>query len=199
MQLYYSQTSPFARKVTLLLHYTRLIDQCELITTSFDNDALREKNPLGKIPALVDGQLSLFESDLICEYLDDKFALEGNLSLINRGSRDYYPEQKAAAQANGVMEAAVSSVFEKRRDTAHSEYWLSRWQGAISTGLNTLELEHCGTDEKPNMATFCLAAALGYLDFRHATFDWRAQREDMLEWFNDVKTHDWFQKTEPKP
>jgi len=76
MQLYYSQTSPFARKVAMLLHFT-----------------------------------------VICEYLDDLWCLDGNLSLIARGSQHYYLQQKAQAQANGVIEAAVNAALEKRRET----------------------------------------------------------------------------------
>lgn len=198
MQLYYSQTSPFARKVTMFLHYTGLIKECELLLTTFESDALREQNPLGKIPALIDGELSLFESDLICEYLDDKFALDGNLSIINRGSRYYYLEQKAVAQANGILEAAVSSMFESRRDTEHSEYWLSRWNEAMTKGLETLALDHCGKAEKPNIATFCLAATLGYLDFRHPTFEWRELRPELFEWYAEVQACEWFKSTRPK-
>lgn len=197
MKLYYSQTSPFARKVAMFLHFTGLIDQCELELTTFDTQSLRELNPLGKIPALVRGELVLFESDLICEYLDDLWCLEGNLSILNRGSQNYYLEQKAAAQANGVLEAAVSALFETRRETEQSNYWLERWHRAIEQGLNTIDLKNCGKADKPNMASFSLAAALGYLDFRHPQINWRAWNDELSTWFEKVREQDWFMLTAP--
>ncbi len=197
MKLYYSKTSPFARKVHMFLRYTGQIEQCELVLTTFEDQELREKNPLGKIPALVNGGLALFESDLICEYLDDIWCLNGNLSLLQRGSQHYYPQQKAKAQANGVLEAAVSSLFERLRTTEQSTYWQERWHSAIREGLSHIELEHCGTSEKPNMATFALTAALGYLDFRHPEIQWRNLRDELALWHESFAEIDWYLNTSP--
>ena len=197
MQLFYSQTSPFARKVNMLLHFTGLIHNCELVQTTINSAELRAKNPLGKIPALAHNELVLFESDLICEYIDDLWALEGNLSLIQRGSRYYYQQQKAAAQANGVLEAAVQSMFESKRETEPSTYWLERWHEAIKQGLTHIEIDHCGSAEKPIMSTFCLAATLGYLDFRHPDIAWRDWREDLKNWLEPISSAPWFTETAP--
>lgn len=197
MQLYYSQTSPFARKVAMFLHFTNMIDECELVLTSFDNDELREKNPLGKIPALIHGELALFESDLICEYLDDLWAMNGQHSLFHRGSQHYYLEQKALRQANGATEAAVSLVMENRRDTEPNPYWTARWHTAIEQSLKTLDLAYCGSADKPNMATFALASALGYLDFRHPFLDWRSWRAELHTWFDEIRDTPWFSYTSP--
>ena len=50
----------------------------ELVDMPFDHKFLRAKeylaiHPLGRIPALVDGDLTLFESGAICEYLCEKY------------------------------------------------------------------------------------------------------------------------------
>jgi glutathione S-transferase len=50
----------------------------ELVDMPFDHKYLRAKeylaiHPLGRIPALVDGDLTLFESGAICEYLCEKY------------------------------------------------------------------------------------------------------------------------------
>ena len=197
MQLFYSQTSPFARKVNLLLHYTSLINECELVMTTFESDDLRAKNPLGKIPALVDGPFSLFESSLICEYLDDKHALSGAPSLYNRGIGAYYEQQKVNAYANGILDAAVATIMEIRRATEHSTYWLERWDTAIENALSAIDIKHAGTAEKPNIATFSLAAALGYLDFRLANLAWRAGHPELAAWFEKIEETEWFAKTAP--
>ncbi|WP_096086988.1 glutathione S-transferase family protein [Agaribacterium haliotis] len=197
MQLFYSQTSPFARKVTMFLNYTGLVNDCELVLCSFSSEELRKHNPLGKIPALRNGDLTLFDSELILEYLDDLWTVNGNLSLLRRGSRFYYAERKAAMTANGILDAAVSSMFEKKRDTQPSDYWLERWREAIEQGLDQLQLEHCGSAEKPSMSSFCLASALGYLDFRHPDLNWRQSRPELEQWFEAISASSWFIDTAP--
>ncbi|WP_018275694.1 glutathione S-transferase N-terminal domain-containing protein [Teredinibacter turnerae] len=67
MKLYMSHTSPFARKVRMTTRLTGLADQVEEICTTFESAELRERNPLGKIPALEASDITLFDSALICE------------------------------------------------------------------------------------------------------------------------------------
>ncbi len=197
MHLYYSHTSPYARKVSMFLHYSGLIDHCQLHVLTFESDELRKHNPLGKIPALVDGELNLFESDLILEYLDDKHALNGAPSTLNRGEVSYYAQRKQQAYANGILEAAVHIVMETRRSTEHSEYWLGRWHEAITASLVALDVTHVGSAEKPNMATFTLAAALGYLDFRLPQLNWSQHNPELVPWFAAVEECEWFIQTAP--
>ena len=77
MKLFYSPTSPYVRKVMVLLHETGQLGDVELmssVTSPVDTNAdLKAKNPLGKVPALVraDGP-TLFDSRVICAYLDSK-------------------------------------------------------------------------------------------------------------------------------
>ena len=56
MQLAYSATSPYVRKVMVLLHETKQLDDVTLQNQSgtplAPADGLLPKNPLGKVPAL---------------------------------------------------------------------------------------------------------------------------------------------------
>src|SRR6516165_1283522 len=76
MKLRYTARSPFGRKVLVVAHEHGLVDRIELVPTSLSpvqgNDTLALENPLMKVPSLVtdDGQ-TLFDSPVICEYLDD--------------------------------------------------------------------------------------------------------------------------------
>ena len=199
MKLFYSTTSPFARKVNMLLHYTGLIDQTELVLTNFESEELRELNPLGKIPALVAGQTRLFDSPLICEYLDEKFEESGKLSVFHCGRGDYYRVQSAHALANGILDAAVNSVFELKRETEHSPYWLGRWKTALEAAVTHTDLEVLGNSEDVNIATISMIAALGYLDFRLAKhFDWRSLNAELAAWYASIKEEPWVLATAPK-
>ncbi|RYL23083.1 hypothetical protein EWP19_15715 [Acinetobacter piscicola] len=79
MQLYYSPTSPFARKVRVLINELKIQDQFDFLPVDpWTDPNLRPINPLSKVPTLVlNHKEVLFDSALICEYLstlkDKKF------------------------------------------------------------------------------------------------------------------------------
>jgi len=198
MKLFYSTTSPFARKVNMLLHYTGLIEQTELLATSFESEELREFNPLGKLPALVDGATRLFDSPLICEYLDEKYEESGKPSLFHCGKADYYHIQSAHALADGILDAAVATAMENRRDTEKSAYWLERWQKALQAGIRHANLRALGDTNQVNIATISTMAALGYLDFRLDHYNWRSWNSELADWQQQLAAETWVLATAPK-
>jgi hypothetical protein len=75
MKLYYGALSPFVRKVMVLAHEKNMLDRIERVpaplTPLEPNADLMRANPLGEIPALtLDDGMVLFDSPVICEYLD---------------------------------------------------------------------------------------------------------------------------------
>ncbi len=73
MKLYYSATSPFVRKVMACAIARGLDHQIERIDTDphVSPASLVRNNPLSKLPCLItDDGLALFDSPVICEYLD---------------------------------------------------------------------------------------------------------------------------------
>ena len=198
MQLFYSTTSPAARKVMMLLRITKQLASIELVKTNFESEELRKLNPLGKIPALVDADLTLCDSTLICEYLDELYVVAGNDSLYC-GKEDYYYDVLAAhALANGLIEAAVNTVMETRRETEQSDYWLSRWKMALETGVKHTNMDMIGSAKKPNIATIAMVSALGYLDFRLDHFQWRNWNPALAEWYGTLENKAWVKETAPQ-
>lgn len=200
MKLFYSTTSPFARKVLMVLNVSGLIDKTELVLTNpLEDETLRQTNPLGKIPALVDYNLNLVDSPLICEYLDDLATQEGQASLFHRGEDDYYRIQLIHSQADGIIEAAVAIVYEGRRNDAEkSAYWLGRWQEAITSTLKALRINDLGSADHPHIGTIATVATLGYLDFRLPNLDWRSLRPDLATWYASLESLPWVKDTVPK-
>jgi glutathione S-transferase len=72
LTLYGAPLSPFVRKVRLLLAEKGLEYQLEMISPFDMPEWYRQINPLGRIPALRDGELTLADSGVICQYLDEK-------------------------------------------------------------------------------------------------------------------------------
>lgn len=73
MKLLGVRLSPFVRKVAVVLTIKGLDYEQESVMPGADDPQFRAASPLGKIPGLVDGDLALADSSVICEYLDEKY------------------------------------------------------------------------------------------------------------------------------
>ena len=198
MKLYHSPTSPFARKVRVLIREKGALAQVteEIVAAMEDPAARHEANPLGKIPALVltDGS-SYFDSPLICEYLD--VTLEGP-ALIPAAHAARFRVLRHQALADGIMDAAVSLTFERARPEAQrSEMWMTRWRRAIERSLAVLDDEVVSLDGPVDLGVISVGAALGYLDFRHAAFNWQDRETELAGWWRDLAKRPSFAETAP--
>ena len=70
MKLYGVCLSPFVRKVAVVLNLKGIDYERE---DSFPHTLDRAISPLGKVPALVDGELAIADSSVICEYLEEHY------------------------------------------------------------------------------------------------------------------------------
>lgn len=78
--LYGASLSPFVRKVRACLLEKQLDYHMELIIPWSQPDWFYQISPLGRIPALRDGELDLCDSSIICSYLEDKYPTTPSLS-----------------------------------------------------------------------------------------------------------------------
>jgi glutathione S-transferase len=86
MKIFYTPTSPFVRKVLVCAHELGLADRVETVllrpSPTHADPTLSNENPLNKIPALLrDDGRALYDSPVICEYLD---ALAGGGKILPR-------------------------------------------------------------------------------------------------------------------
>ncbi|MFK7792269.1 MAG: glutathione S-transferase N-terminal domain-containing protein [Devosiaceae bacterium] len=177
--------SPFVRKCTIAAIVLGLEDQIESLpaSTSDPLDPLRQQNPLGKIPTLVldDGE-TLYDSRVIVAYLDQ---LAGGNKLFPTDPHQRIQALKLEALADGIMDAAVLQVYEKRlRDEdKRSHSWVERQGERITAALNHLEERPPLTTGAPTAGTIAVACALGYLDFRFEGA-WRRAHPGLVAWLN---------------
>jgi glutathione S-transferase len=182
MKLYFSPTSPFSRKARIVAALVGLDDRIELVRADTNNplDALRAKNPLGKIPTLErDDGVCIYDSAVICAYLDE---LAGGLRVIPGEREARYAALTLEALADGIADAAILQIYEKRMraESEYSENWVAHQRGKVERALAALE----GAPPTPGTAQVgdvALACALGYLDLR---FDgaWRAGHPRLVAW-----------------
>lgn len=68
-----NHVSPYARKVFLALDHKSVDYEIDPIVPFFGDDEFTRLNPLRRIPVLIDGDLVIPDSTVICEYLDDRY------------------------------------------------------------------------------------------------------------------------------
>jgi glutathione S-transferase len=68
-----SFVSPYVRKVLACMNLKGLAYEVDPITPFFGNDEFRRLSPLCRIPLLIDGDLSVSDSSVICAYLDEAY------------------------------------------------------------------------------------------------------------------------------
>ncbi len=73
MKIIGSFVSPYVRKVLVCMELKGLDYEIDPITPFFGNDEFRRLSPLCRIPVLIDGDLVLTDSTVICEYLDERY------------------------------------------------------------------------------------------------------------------------------
>ena len=200
MLLFHSPTSPYVRKVMVLLHESGLLDQVELVTgsgTPLDPGAAPlDANPLGKVPALEreDGP-ALFDSRVICRYLDDR----AKAGLYPTGAA-LWDTLVLEAAADGILDAALLMVYEWRLRPEELRFapWVEGQWAKIDRALTMIESRLLPQVQGPlDMGQIALACALGYLDFRHADRDWRAGRPHLAAWEAEFAARPSMQATRP--
>ncbi|MET0307525.1 MAG: glutathione S-transferase [Sphingomonas sp.] len=181
MKLWYAPTSPFARKVRIAAAELGLADRISLVETDPWTDArLRAINPLSKVPTLeLDDGTVLFESAIICDYLD---AQQAEPRLFPAKGPARWQTLLLQGLADGAMTAVGRLFAEERKPVAErSARMLARFRSARDAALDTLEREHLRDD--PLIGEIAVAALLGYLDFRWSDRDWRSDRPGLADWF----------------
>ncbi|MFD1913195.1 glutathione S-transferase [Halodurantibacterium flavum] len=186
MKLYHSATSPFARKVVVVLMETGQAGAVTLVPgsgTPVDpgNQPLAH-NPLGKIPTLVrDDGPALYDSRVICRYLDAR----AGRRLYPEGAREW-DALVLESTADGMMDAALLMVYETRvrPEEARLPAWVEGQWTKIARALDTLEARWISHLNGPlDIGQIAVACALGYLDLRHGERGWRTGRPALAEWF----------------
>lgn len=201
MKLYTSPTTPFGRKVMVLILETGLSDQIEIVTASGSPLAAGtiplDLNPLGKIPTLMrdEGFGPLYDSRVICRYLD---------AVIGAGLYGAAPKVwdvlMLEATADGILDAALLMAYEVRMRPEDIRFpdWVEGQWAKVARALNAVEAGWIDHLAGPlDMGQIALACALGYLDFRHDARGWRTGRPKLAEWAGEFAKRPSMQATGP--
>jgi glutathione S-transferase len=179
MKLIGSPTSPYVRKVCIVmaekkLDYVMVTEDVWSATTT-----IHASTPLGKVPCLVlEGGEAVFDSRVIVEYLD---TLSPVGKLIPANGRARAEVKTWEALADGLLDAALlarmENVWPHRTAEQKSQAWIERQLAKISEALRAMSQ---GLADKPfcsgahlSLSDIAVGCAVGYLDFRFSDIDWR--------------------------
>jgi glutathione S-transferase len=174
--------SPFGRKVRIAAALCGFSDRIAVEGTDTIDpaDSIRRQNPLGKVPALIlENGATLFDSRVIVEFLDAK---AGGGIVIPAGP-ERFPALTLQALADGLMDAALLQVYEKRWRAADVQHrpWMDHQAGKVDRALAVLEADPPALAATPDVGRIAVACALGYLDLRFEGI-WRKDHPRLVAW-----------------
>jgi glutathione S-transferase len=185
MKLLYQTHSPYARKVLVMAHEIAIAPTLEVLhhetSPTLRNDAVFAANPLGKVPVLIcDDGLTLFDSMVICEYLD---GLHSGPRLIPPSGRDRFLALRLQALAQGIVDAGIALRWEIDRRPA-----TLRWEALAAGQCEKLLAAYdfaerqVDLDGPLNIGQIALATALSWIDFRNLP-SFKDQRPRLMRWY----------------
>ena len=188
MKLLYQTHSPYARKVLVLAHEAGLTGRLGVVhhetSPTWRNDEVFRLNPLGKVPVLLlDDGSALFDSNVICEYLD---GLHDRPPLIPRERMPRLLTLRTQALAQGLCDAGIAVRHETVRRPEALRYAAMR-DGQIEklvASYDFLEREwaEAAGDAPVDLGQIALATALSWLAFR-ALPDFEQDRPRLASWY----------------
>ncbi len=202
MKLIGAGTSPYARKVRVVMAEKKLDFQFVPEDVWSATTTIGDSNPLGKVPCLVmEGGEALFDSRVIVEYID---TLSPVGKLIPAQGRERAEVKTWEALADGILDAAILARLEAtwagRKDGERSQAWIDRQMGKIDAGLKAIS--H-GLGDKPycagihfSLADIAVGCVCGYLDFRFPQIVWR-DYANLTKLYDKLATRQSFIDTRP--
>jgi glutathione S-transferase len=202
MKLIGSLSSPYVRKVRVVMAEKKLDYALVLDNVWGPDSVVSQSNPLGKVPCLImeDGA-AMFDSRVIVDYLD---TLTPVGKLIPTQSRERALVKCWEALADGVVDAAILVRLERtlRPQEQQSPAWIERQMGKVHAGLKAMS---AGLGDTPfcmgnhfTLADVAMGCALGWLAFRFPEIGWREDHPNLAKLFDRISERPSFRDTMPQ-
>jgi glutathione S-transferase len=198
MELKFSPLSPYVRKVSVTAHELGIAQRIRLtpVKTREEPDKIAPFNPLGKIPTLVtDSGAVLYDSPVICEYLDAEF---GNHRLLPASGARRWDILTRVALADGTIDAAILVRQERLRAAEkQAQDWIDWQLRKVYAGLDQMERSVETFGESLDLGQIALACALGYMPLRLAELEGLPKWPRLKAWYDVLAQRESFRLTTP--
>lgn len=203
MKLIGANTSPYVRKVRIVMAEKKLDYQYVTEDVWSDSTQIAEANPLGKVPCLVmEGGEAVFDSRVIVDYLD---TLSPVGKLIPQPGRERAEVKTWEALADGLLDAAILARLEAtwpgRARSERSQAWIERQMTKIHACLKSMsqglgDKSYCSAIHL-SLSDIAVGCALGYLDFRFPQIAWRDKYPNLHKLQDKLALRQSFIDTQP--
>jgi len=203
MKLIGSNSSPYVRKVRVVMAEKKLEYAFVLEDVWAAQSTIADTNPLGQVPCLVmEGSDAIFDSRVIVEYLD---TLSPVGKLIPSVGRERAEVKTWEALADGLLDASILARLEAnwagRAPAERSQAWIDRQLDKVQASVKAMSQ---GLGEKPfcsgihlSLADIAVGCALGYLDFRFPQIAWRSDYPNLAKLHDKLMLRSSFADTLP--
>lgn len=199
MKLFASPTSPFSRKVRVVLLEKKM--ECDLVLLNpwTQDPDLQALNPLGKVPVLVlaDGGV-LYDSRVIVDHIDHASPVNRLLPADKRAQTQI---KRLEALADGICDAGSLALLESRRPRLEqSQVWQNIQLEKVRNGLAALSEE---LDDKAwlrdnfSLADIAVMCALDWLNLSFPELQWAAQFPNLAQFHAKLSQRSSFIDTAP--
>ncbi len=200
MKLYGSRTSPYVRKVRIVMTEKRI--ECDFVEENVwsADTSVTLHNPLTKIPVLVlDDGMALYDSRVVAEYLDGVTPVS---RLIPDGGRERALVKRWEALGDGIADAGIAMFLERKRELGlQNKDWITRQLGKVNSAIAAAarelgDREYCH-GLSLTLGDISLACALLWMEFRMPEIQWRANHPNLKKWVERLEAMPSFVDTKP--
>lgn len=198
MKLIGSKTSPYVRKIRVLLAEKQIPFELVEDNVWSPDTTVPRFNPLGKVPALVlDEGDTLYDSRVIAEYVD---SLPG-AKFIPAAVAERVRVRRDEALGDGIADAGILIFLERKREAARQDpAWVARQSGKVRSGIEALSkaiasLPTAGA-RRMTLGDIACGCALFWLEFRLPELRWRDDPV-LRSWAENLESRASFSQTRP--
>lgn len=197
-KLLMTKRSPYARKVRIILREKGLPYEEVLVDLSRKPTNLLQTGPLQKVPVLLDGPLTIVDSSVICEYLEDRYPA---MTFLPVGYLARADARMWDQLADDVADAAIR-VWSERGPVGGPHDWSAvekaeRFiQRSLDYAEDVLRSRELLVASRFTLADAAFVSTLGYIEFRLGAA-WRARHPYTERYFNRLHERPSVQETVP--
>jgi glutathione S-transferase len=198
MKLLGSKTSPYVRKIRVLLAEKQIAFELVEDNVWSPDTKVPPYNPIGKVPALIlDGGDSLYDSPVIAEYVD---SLPGP-QFIPAPIGERVRVRRDEALGDGIADAGIAIFLERKREAGRQDpAWIARQSGKVRSGLAALSKAIAARPAtgapRITLGDIAWGCALFWLEFRLPEFRWRDDPV-LRSWAENLESRPSFSSTRP--
>ncbi len=197
-RLLMTRRSPYARKVRIALLEKGLA--CEEVDVNLARKPreLLQAGPVQKVPVLLDEHLTITDSTVICEYLEDRYPTP---HLLPHGYLARADARMWEQTADEASDAAIRIHYARQRvggplDWRGMEHDQALLDRILDYAENVLHGRTWLVGGTYTLADIALACSLGYVSFRLGE-GWKSRRSRLADYLDHLERRPTFRKTIP--